>query len=105
MNTRIFPTACLAACLALVGIPAFADDDSTPCAGMPNQAALKAALIAAVTAETSGLNLNMWGTIVDRDGNVCAVAYSGSSRRAQWTGSRVISAQKANTANLFSLDS
>jgi uncharacterized protein GlcG (DUF336 family) len=47
----------------------------------------------------------MWGTIVDRDGIVCAVAFSGANRSAQWPGSRVISAQKANTANSFSLDS
>jgi uncharacterized protein GlcG (DUF336 family) len=46
----------------------------------------------------------MWGTIVDRDGIVCAVAFSGSDRGAQWPGSRVISAQKANTANAFSLN-
>src|SRR5207237_9210474 len=36
---------------------------------------------------------------------VCAVAFSGVNRGAQWPGSRVISAQKANTANAFSLDS
>src|SRR5947199_1577466 len=47
----------------------------------------------------------MWGTIVDRDGVVCAVAFTGVNRGAQWPGSRVISAQKANTANAFSLDS
>jgi uncharacterized protein GlcG (DUF336 family) len=47
----------------------------------------------------------MWATIVDRDGVVCAVAFSGVNRGAQWPGSRVISAQKANTANAFSLDS
>jgi uncharacterized protein GlcG (DUF336 family) len=47
----------------------------------------------------------MWATIVDRDGIVCAVAFSGTDRGAQWPGSRVISAQKANTANAFSLDS
>jgi len=47
----------------------------------------------------------MWATIVDRDGIVCAVAFSGVNRGAQWPGSRVISAQKANTANAFSLDS
>jgi uncharacterized protein GlcG (DUF336 family) len=47
----------------------------------------------------------MWGTIVNRDGIVCAVAFSGTNRAAQWPGSRVISAQKANTANAFSLDS
>ena len=34
----------------------------------------------------------------------CAVAFSGADRGAQWPGSRVISAQKANTANAFSLD-
>jgi uncharacterized protein GlcG (DUF336 family) len=46
----------------------------------------------------------MWGTIVARDGTVCAVAFSGNTSGAQWLGSRVISAQKANTANAFSLD-
>ena len=55
-------------------------------------------------AETSGFNLHMWATIVDRDGIVCAIAFSGTDRGAQWPGSRVISAQKANTANSFSLD-
>jgi uncharacterized protein GlcG (DUF336 family) len=74
------------------------------CNNLPSQSELKAALISAVQAEASGLNLNMWATIVDRDGNVCAVAFSGANRGAQWIGSRVISAQKANTANAFSLD-
>jgi len=45
------------------------------------------------------------GDIVDRDGVVCAVAFTGVNRSAQWPGSRVISAQKANTANAISLDS
>jgi hypothetical protein len=35
---------------------------------------------------------------------VCAVAFTGVNRGAQWPGRRVISAQKANTANSFSLD-
>ena len=74
------------------------------CARLPTHAQLQAALTAAVAEETSGLNLQMWATIVDRDGRVCAVAFSGSDRGAQWPGSRVISAQKANTANAFSLD-
>jgi uncharacterized protein GlcG (DUF336 family) len=74
------------------------------CAGLPSYTDLKNALIKAVTDETSGLNLNMWGAIVARDGTVCAVAFSGNTSGAQWLGSRVISAQKANTANLFSLD-
>ena len=45
----------------------------------------------------------MWATVVNRDGVVCAVAFSGEDRGDQWPGSRVISAQKANTANAFSL--
>ncbi len=75
------------------------------CDNLPNFSALKAALAAATSTETSGLNNHMWATIVDRDGVVCAVAFSGLDRGAQWPGSRVISAQKANTANAFSLDS
>jgi uncharacterized protein GlcG (DUF336 family) len=74
------------------------------CPNLPGYTALKTALDAAVATETSGLNNQMWATIVDRDGIVCAVAFSGVNRGAQWPGSRVISAQKANTANSFSLD-
>jgi uncharacterized protein GlcG (DUF336 family) len=74
------------------------------CRGLPTHAALKAALAAATQAETSGLNNHMWATVVNRDGAVCAVAFSGTNRGAQWPGSRVISAQKASTANAFSLD-
>jgi len=74
------------------------------CASLPGYSSLKTALAAATSTETSGLNNHMWATIVDRDGVVCAVAFSGVNRAAQWPGSRAISAQKANTANAFSLD-
>src|SRR3989442_8025683 len=80
-----------------------AADDA--CEGLPSHAALRGALATATAAEASGLNNNMWAAIVNRDGIVCAVAFSGANRGAQWPGSRVISAQKANTANAFSLDS
>src|SRR5690242_1211664 len=85
---------------------AFADSDNSnaACAGLPSYTTLKAELAAATDAEASGLNMNMWGTVVNRDGVVCAVAFTGVNRGAQWPGSRVISAQKANTANSFSLD-
>lgn len=73
------------------------------CRDLPSHAALKTALTAARHAANGGLNLDMWGTIVDRDGVVCAVAFTGADRGDQWPGSRVISAQKANTANAFSL--
>ena len=71
------------------------------CFKLPGFAALQSALASATAAETSGLNNQMWATIVDRDGVVCAVAFSGVNRGAQSPGSRVISAQKANTANAF----
>jgi uncharacterized protein GlcG (DUF336 family) len=96
------------AAAVLITAPCFADDnsnnDSSACAGLPTYTQLKNALASATDAESTGLNLNMWGTIVDRDGIVCAVAFTGVNRGAQWPGSRVISAQKANTANAFSLD-
>jgi uncharacterized protein GlcG (DUF336 family) len=75
----------------------------TGCEALPSWSALKAALGAAVAASNGFLKNNMWGTIVDRDGVVCAVAFTGGDRTKQWPGSRVISAQKANTANDFSL--
>ncbi len=74
-----------------------------PCAALPSQAALKAALKSARAQSNGGFNLDMWGTIVNRDGVVCAVAFTGNDRGDQWPGSRVIAAQKANTANAFSL--
>ena len=74
-----------------------------PCDGLPSHAALKAALTLARNAVNGGFNLDMWGTVVNRDGIVCAVAFTGGNRGDQWPGSRVISAQKANTANAFSL--
>jgi uncharacterized protein GlcG (DUF336 family) len=94
--------------LTSVSVSAFATDDGrwnkNGCGSLPNYLQLKNALVKAVADESSGLNLQMWATIVDRDGVVCAVAFSGKDRGAQWPGSRVISAQKANTANAFSLD-
>src|SRR4051812_48967222 len=73
------------------------------CRVLPSWDDLRAALVAATAAPNGLLRNNMWGTIVDRDGVVCAVAFTGTDRTNQWLGSRVISAQKANTANAFSL--
>src|SRR5262245_18820920 len=91
--------------LAIPPTTASAQAVSNNCANLPTNGALKNALTHAVVDEASGLNLNMWATVVARDGTVCAVAFSGNTSGSQWLGSRVISAQKANTANLFSLDS
>lgn len=84
-------------------LAARADDGPSACRDLPSQSALRQALEAARAQANGGFNLDMWGTIVNRDGIVCAVAFTGNSRGDQWPGSRVISAQKANTANAFSL--
>ncbi len=89
---------------------ALADSANSNCKNLPNQSALRSALQAAQSDSSTehtlngGFGLNMWATVVDRDGIVCAVAFTGANRGSQWPGSRVISAQKANTANAFSLD-
>jgi uncharacterized protein GlcG (DUF336 family) len=74
-----------------------------PCNGLPSHSALQAHLSLAQQQSNGGFGLNMWATVVNRDGIVCAVAFTGNNRGDQWPGSRVISAQKANTANAFSL--
>lgn len=74
------------------------------CSSLPDHSALTTALKTARAEANGGLNLDMWASIVDRDGIVCAVTYSGATSGAQWPGSRLISAQKAYTANAFSLD-
>ena len=78
-----------------------ASDNS--CAKLPSFANLKAALTSARQEANGGFNLDMWAAVVNRDGVVCAVAFTGADRGSEWPGSRVISAQKANTANAFSL--
>lgn len=70
---------------------------------LPTYEKLKAELTKIVSEKNGGFGFNMWATVVDRDGVVRAVAFSGEDRGSQWPGSRVISAQKANTANAFSL--
>jgi uncharacterized protein GlcG (DUF336 family) len=86
-----------------VGVARADDDDRGQCRGLPSQSALRNALEAAQAQQNGGFGLQMWATVVNRDGVVCAVAFTGNDRGDQWPGSRVISAQKANTANAFSL--
>ncbi|MCI0400767.1 MAG: heme-binding protein [Gammaproteobacteria bacterium] len=103
---KLLQTLAICGSLALISSPALADDNndnnSRPCRNLPNFNELQSALADALSLNSTGLNNDMWATIVDRDGVVCAVARS-DDRGDQWPGSRVISAQKANTANAFSL--
>jgi hypothetical protein len=91
------------ACALFAGTARADDDRSSACRDLPSHAALRAQLEAARAQANGGFNLEMWATVVNRDGVVCAVAFTGNHRGDQWPGSRVISAQKANTANAFSL--
>ena len=108
MKMKVYYGALLSVPLFLSAVPAaMAGAESgqrDACAGLPSHSALKSALQVAQQQDNGGFGLQMWATLVNRDGVVCAVAFSGDNRGSQWPGSRVISAQKANTANAFSLD-
>jgi hypothetical protein len=71
---------------------------------LPTHAQFRDALRKAQRADNGGLGFHMWGTIVNRSGVVVAIAYSGEAEGDQWPASRLISAQKANTANALGLD-
>ena len=97
VTTMVLSTSLTAHAAKLVG--------PTECAGLPTHAQLRDALVAARKADNAGFNLDMWGAVVARSGTVCAVAFTGKGLGDQWPGSRAISAQKAYTANAFSLPS
>lgn len=65
--------------------------------------ALKASVKPSGGPSNGGLDNNMWGAVVGRDGVVCAVTFTGAAAGDQWPGSRAIAIEKANTANALSL--
>src|SRR3954462_10061493 len=105
MRKMVWVLAGLAAMGTLViGVRAMGtQEEGSACRDVPSHGALRTALEAARAQANGGFNLEMWATVVNRDGVVCAVTFTGEQRGDQWPGSRVISAQKANTANAFSL--
>lgn len=102
--TKTLATGLAAATLLVPMAPAVA---APACEDLPGHKALTEALKGAIKPTggptNGGLETHMWATVVDRSGEVCAVTRSGDAPGDQWPGSRVISAQKANTANAFSL--
>src|SRR5436309_14291485 len=77
------------------------------CSKVPDYNKLKAALTSAVKegkVANGGLGNQEWGAVVNRDGIVCAVVITGTDRGTQWLASRVVSAEKANSAYEFSTD-
>lgn len=72
------------------------------CAGLPDAGRLKTVVQSVVkegASKNGGLGNQEWAAVVNRDGIVCAIVFSGTTRSDQWPGSRVIAASKANTAN------
>ncbi|MBM3949808.1 MAG: heme-binding protein [SAR202 cluster bacterium] len=83
------------------------------CASVPTAAQLRAHLKAApgltdpaIGGMVGGLfgGTRMWAAVVNRDGEVCAVASSQDDPTQVWPGSHAIAKAKAYTANAFSLD-
>ena len=75
------------------------------CGALPDHAKLKAARQAVVKQgrdANTGMGNQEWAAVVNRDGLVCAVVFSGPDRGAEWPGSRLIAAEKASTANALS---
>jgi uncharacterized protein GlcG (DUF336 family) len=77
------------------------DNCPVPHAGLLD--ALKKSVKASGGPSNGGLDNNEWAAVVGRDGKVCAIAFSGQKWDDQWPGSRAIAAEKANTANAFSV--
>lgn len=79
-----------------------ADLPGASCKDLPGWSDLKSALDssdATDKAQHGGFGLQMWAAIVNRDGFVCAVAFTGADRGDMWAASRVIATQKSSTAN------
>ncbi len=75
------------------------------CAELPDAGRLRSVVQSVVregASKNSGMGNQEWAAIVNRDGIVCAIVFSGTTRSDQWPGSRVIAAEKANTANALS---
>ena len=95
--------------LGLITPPASADNNSSNNATGITRQQLIAAVNKATTDDLDGgYALKFWITLVDNTGKVVEVVTNGvtgeSAGNSEWLGSRIISAQKANTANAFSLD-
>lgn len=81
---------------------------ASTCGALPEHAQLRSALQAVMKLgqdKTTGMGNPRWAATVNRDGMVCAIAFSGQARGDQWPGSRIIAAEKASTANALSTPS
>lgn len=75
------------------------------CGELPDHSKLQSILQSVIKQgkdANTGLGNQEWAAVVNRDGVVCAVVFSGPDRGVQWPGSRAIAAEKASTANALS---
>jgi uncharacterized protein GlcG (DUF336 family) len=98
--SRLGPCCVVAGCFTLA-LPSFAQA-KPDCSAVPDSTRLRSILQSIVkqgSEKNGGMGNQEWATVVNRDGIVCAIVFSGTTRGDQWPGSRLISAEKANTAN------
>jgi hypothetical protein len=104
MKPKTLHIAIVAATFGLLGTPALAQSPQD-CSKLPDFNKLKTSLTEVIregSGANGGLGNQEWAAVVNRDGIVCQIAFSGPNRGAQWPGSRIIAAVKASTANAFS---
>lgn len=89
----------------MAALPILAQQTKPDCTDLPDAGHLKSVLQGVVregSSKNGGMGNQEWAVVVNRDGIVCAVVFSGTTRGDQWPGSRLIAAEKANTANALS---
>lgn len=91
--------------MSLIFVCGAAAQPNPNCSDLPDAARLRSMLQSIVrggASKNGGMGNQEWAAVVNRDGIVCAIVFSGTSRSDQWPGSRVIAAEKASTANALS---
>jgi len=88
MNANFLRASCITA-LAAISASAVAQGQGSGCDGLPSHSQLKSALTAARQQANGGFDLDMWAAVVNRDGFVCAVAFTGDDRGSRIGGVNV----------------
>lgn len=88
--------------VVLVSSFACAFGQAPKCPDLPDAAHLKQVVQSVVregASKNGGMGNQEWAAVVNRQGIVCAIIFSGTVASDAWPGSRVIAGEKANTAN------
>lgn len=105
LSRRYWTGAALVGLSAVMAGPALAANPThCPVTYQQLEHALRDSVHASGGPSNGGLPVNEWAAVVNRAGEVCAVARSGAKATDQWLGSRAIAVEKAETANSFDLN-